>query len=564
MTFLCSIGYVISYHGWERHVRLVVVVPRNIRHDKNRVAIDLKAWALCTYSQIRVLETDQKSLLADNIMYTALRHMRLSLPHKPASICSKSLFAEPQASPIIYNSLQQARHAHSRRNVSYSATGTESSGRPASASLAKMPKPLPPLSIMPLPNLIRSYLITAVSSSPILLRTSLGALKLLAHSRSSFLSPDRNPVLHFLLKRTVYAQFCAGETAAEVDQTINRLKRMGYKGVMLCYAREVCMGENEAKSLSSMGSEDMFNAKDISDWARGTLATVSMAQTGDFVSLKFTGAGTQALKHLAENKPPAPLLGEAITEVCELAKARKVRLQFDAEQHAVQAGIDSWTMEYSRRYNREGKALVYGTYQAYKKSTPGTLVRHLEQARKENFVLGVKLVRGAYLGSDPRHLFWDTIEDTHKTYDGIAESLMRRAYNEPLRPVSPGAKGPPIVNLVLAGHNSASVTKAQEIRNSQAAAGEPRIDLTYGQLTGMAENISCGLVHAGQLAKENGWESTVDIPRAYQYLAWGTVGECSQYLVRRAEENQDAVARTKDGRKALGKELLRRLGLLAE
>ena len=217
-------------------------------------------------------------------------------------------------------------------------------------------------------------------------------------------------------------------------------------------------------------------------------------------------------------------------------------------------------MEYSRRYNHDGRALVYGTYQAYKKSAPKTLARHLEQAREENFVLGVKLVRGAYLGSDPRQLFWDTIEDTHRTYDGIARSLMQRAYNEILRPVSSGAKGLPTVNLVLAGHNGNSVSKAQELRNSQAASGQPRIELTYGQLMGMAENISCGLVHTGQLAKANGLESIVDVPRAYQYLAWGTVGECSQYLVRRAEENQDAVARTKEGRRALGEELLRRLG----
>ena len=496
------------------------------------------------------------------IIDTLPNHLRLSFSRQPAiSICcSKQLFAGSHLPPLFYNSQRQARYAHSRRNVSYTATGIEAPRGPDSCSMATMPKPFHPLSILPFSNLVRSYLITAVSSSPFLLHSSLGALKLLAHSRSPILNPDRNPLLHFLLKRTVYAQFCAGETAAEVDQTINRLKRMGYHGVMLGYAREASMGESDARTLTSKSSTEKLNAKEIADWARGTLATVSMAQPGDFVSLKFTGAGTQALRNLARGNPPAPLLGEAITEICELAKARKVRLVVDAEQDTVQAGIDSWTMEYMRRYNCEGQALVYGTYQAYKKAIPGILARHMEQAHEENFVLGVKLVRGAYLGSDPRHLFWDTIEDTHRTYDGIAESLMQRAYNETLTPVSPGAKAHPIVNLVLAGHNSESVMKAQKIRNSEATSGEPRIDLAYGQLMGMAENVSCALVHEGKLAKVDGLEGVVDIPRAYQYLAWGSVGECSRYLVRRAEENQDAVTRTKDGRKALGKELLRRLG----
>lgn len=489
--------------------------------------------------------------------------MRLSSIHKPTSFYLKSSFAELQISPNVYYCQQRPRHVHSRRNVSYAPTEVEALEELPSSTQATMTKRVPPLAILPLRNLLRSYLITTVSSSPLLLRTSLGALKLLAQSRSRILSPDRNPVLHFLLKRTIYAQFCAGETKAEVDQTITRLKRMGYEGVMLCYAREVCLVEDEAKTVSDKVSEERMGADEISSWAQGTLATVEMAQANDFVSLKFTGAGTQALQNLMENKPPSPPLEEALTKVCELAKARKVRLQFDAEQDAIQAGINAWTIEYMKRYNCVGEALVYGTYQAYKKSTPETLAKDLERARNGNFVLGVKLVRGAYLGCDPRHLFWDTIEDTHETFDGIAESLMRRAYNKTLRPMSTAAHAFPSVSLVLAGHNSDSVIKAQKIRNSQASSGEPQINLAYGQLMGMAEDISCGLVQAGQLAKQDGRESTVDIPKAYQYLVWGSVGECSHYLVRRAEENKDAMSRTKDGRKALGKELLRRLSLSA-
>jgi proline dehydrogenase len=496
-------------------------------------------------------------------MATVLHAMRLSFMSKSASSSTNPLFAEWQISPKLYNCRQQARHAHSRRNVSYSAAAVEEPERRASSDLTKMPRPVSPLSILPLPNLIRSYLVTAVSSSPLLLRTSLGALKLLAHSRSPILNPDVNPVLRFLLKRTVYAQFCAGETANEVDQTISRLKGMGYKGVMLGYAREVCMGQNEATSLSSDVSEEKLNTNEISSWAKGTLATVKMAQEGDYVSLKFTGAGTQSLRRLTARKPPSLLLEKAITEVCDLAKARKVRLLFDAEQDAVQAGIDAWTIDYMQRYNRDGEALVYNTYQAYRKSTPGTLAQHLELAHKEDFVLGVKLVRGAYLGCDPRHLFWDTIEETHETYDGVAESLMCRVYNKTLKPISPNETTFPAIKLVLAGHNTNSVMKARKIRNFQVSSGQPRVDLAYGQLMGMAENISCGLVEAGRVAKQSGRESVVDNPRAYQYLVWGTVGECSQYLVRRAEENKDALSRTKEGRKALGRELLRRLGISA-
>lgn len=461
---------------------------------------------------------------------------------------------------VLDSRKQQARYAHFRRNVSYSATDVEVPGKIESPTRVEMVRRLYPLSLLPFAHLIRSYLITTVSTSPPLLRTSLGVLRLLAHSKSPILNPDRNPVLHFLLKRTVYAQFCAGETAAEVNRTIDRLKGMGYKGVILGYAREICMDEKDAKDASKRANEAKSNVHEISKWAQGNSATVNMAQEGDFVALKFTGAGKQALQHLTEKKPMPLQIEKAVTEVCELAKVKRVRLLFDAEQDAVQTGIDAWTVEYMKRYNKEN-ALVYGTYQAYKKSTPSTLAKHLDLALKEDFVLGVKLVRGAYLGSDPRHLFWDTIEDTHRTYDGIAESLMRKAYNEVLKPISSTANVFPSINLVLASHNKDSVIKAQTLRNSQLSSGEPRIDLAYGQLMGMADNVSCGLVHAGQITRQNGHEGVADIPKTYQYLVWGTVGECSQYLVRRAEENQDAVTRTKDARKALGKELLRRLGI---
>lgn len=499
-------------------------------------------------------------------MGSGLHHVRLPFTTTssiaPCLVDSTSLFVKSQVSSRLGQHQQQARHAHFRRNASSAVTGGRPyEALPSLAPAAPMTKPLPPLSILPFRNLLRSYFITAVSSSPLSLRLSLRALKFFAHSTSAILHPDRNPILHFLLKRTVYSQFCAGETAVEVSQTIDRLKQLGYQGVMLGYAREVCMGSQALKALGEKASQAELNATEIATWAEGTLSTLRMAQPGDFVSVKFTGAGSQALQHLSQRKPAAPQLEKAIVRVCELAKTRDVKLQFDAEQDAVQPGIDLWTLEYMKRYNRDGKALVHGTYQAYLKSTPRTLAHHLDLAFQEGFVLGVKLVRGAYLGCDPRRLFWDTIEQTHTTYDGIAESLMRRRYNDVLRPTSAAARTFPSVSLVLAGHNEASIGKAQEIRNSQASSAEPRISLAYGQLMGMAENISCGLVNAGKLARQDNRGTFEDIPKVYQYLVWGSVGECCQYLVRRAEENQDAMARTKDGRKALGKELLRRLGI---
>ena len=260
--------------------------------------------------------------------------------------------------------------------------------------------------------------------------------------------------------------------------------------------------------------------------------------------------------------PPSKVLEEAIVEICELAKEKDVGLLFDAEQQPVQPGIDAWTLEFQKRYNRvRERALIYGTYQAYLRSTPATLAKHLAAAADGGFTLGVKLVRGAYLGSDPRHLFWNQKEETDRTYNEIAGSLMRRDWGDVLLPPTGHSQKFPEVNLVVASHNLDSVKKAMDVRKQQVREGEKGIHVEYGQLMGMADHISCELIQAGNLEKslqENGNEK-VDPPMAYKYLVWGTVAECLKYLLRRAEENRDAVVRTEEGRLALRAELGRRL-----
>ena len=343
-----------------------------------------------------------------------------------------------------------------------------------------------------------------------------------------------------------------------MNQTITGLKDIGFKGVILGYAREVVLDEKQKENLTSCGQDETAEAcirNEIILWAKGTLETVRLASPTDFVALKFTGAGSQALYDLSRQTGPSKALGEAIDSICTLAASRGVRLLFDAEQNAVQAGIDTWTLNYMRKYNQKGtgKAVVYGTYQAYLKATPSVLASHLAVARKEGFTLGVKLVRGAYLGSDPRHLIHDTKADTDDAYNGIAESLVRRSYGSILKATDSETEFPS-VNAVLAGHNHTSVRKVQALRTLQAQNEEEQTDLVYAQLQGMADEVSCELVQARLVAEGE----KVDIPKAYKYLVWGTTGECMKYLLRRAQENRDAVERTREGRDAMAGELVRR------
>lgn len=468
--------------------------------------------------------------------------------------------------PSLFLIQYRRLHSQSARRVSTTAS-TEHDGfntpvvAPTQPSISR---PTSPLALLPFPTLLRSYALTALSSYPLLLVPSLRLLSFVAHSPSALLNPDRNPLLHWLLKKTFYAQFCAGENATEVQMTVRGLKNMGYKGVILAYGKEIVLEKGEkVKASSASTSEILATERDIQAWKEGTMKTVEMAEEGDFIGLKFSGAGRETMRQLAAEAPPSKVIENATSEICDLADARGVRLLFDAEQDAVQRGIDAWTLRFQRRYNKStvGKATVYGTYQAYLRSTPTTLARDLAVAKREGFTLGVKLVRGAYMGSDPRHLFWSTKAETDEVYDSIMEGLVQRKWNHVLKPtINEGSDGMAEVAFVLASHNHETVRKAMLIRKDQTDRVAGKIDMAYGQLMGMADEVSCELVMAakarGMAAVE---KSDCAGPKAYKYLVWGSVGECLKYLVRRAEENRDAVTRAKGTRIALRTELSRRI-----
>lgn len=67
----------------------------------------------------------------------------------------------------------------------------------------------------------------------------------------------------------------------------------------------------------------------------------------------------------------------------------------DAEHTYYQPAIDHLSLELMRSYNKGGSAVIYNTYQAYLKDTLPRLKVDLERAKREGYVLGVKLVGAA-------------------------------------------------------------------------------------------------------------------------------------------------------------------------
>ncbi|KAJ5327967.1 Proline dehydrogenase [Penicillium brevicompactum] len=415
-----------------------------------------------------------------------------------------------------------------------------------------------PLAKLPLSSVLRSLLVLSVSSSTLLLKPCIYTLSLLAHPRNAFWDVAKNPLLNTLIKHTIYKQFNAGENKLEVQESINKIKDLGCRGVLLGYAREVLIGENDDASYDAKAA-----LADIQMWIDGTLQTVDMAQPGDFVALKFTGMGIDALRLLQSQTPPTEFMDTSIQKICDLAISRGVRLLVDAEEQAVQPGIEAWIMKYQKYCNSQtpGRAVFYGTYQAYLRSTPATLARHLETARAEGYTLGVKMVRGAYMKTDPREIFWAQKEDTDKCYDEVVAALLTRKYNSMLQAPTKETTDLPSVNVIIATHNRESVRKAHAIRMQQATRNENLgVDVSYAQLQGMADEVSCELLQGFETAENSVGASPIEAPNVFKLLTWGSVKECMGFLLRRAVENTEAVGRTKDSQIAMFAELKRRCG----
>lgn len=120
---------------------------------------------------------------------------------------------------------------------------------------------------------------------------------LLTKKRFSILDVNKNPLLYAILKRTFYNHFCAGENQREVTSTIQNIKDIGFKGVILTYAREIVVDERTKQErglgLQSVSQGDAGTQlaekeefADVGTWRSGVLETLEMVGEGDFLALK--------------------------------------------------------------------------------------------------------------------------------------------------------------------------------------------------------------------------------------------------------------------------------------
>ncbi|XP_034933725.1 proline dehydrogenase 1, mitochondrial isoform X2 [Chelonus insularis] len=235
-----------------------------------------------------------------------------------------------------------------------------------------------------------------------------------------------------------------------------------------------------------------------------------------------------------------------LNNIATIAEKLSVRIMIDAEQTYFQPAISRLTLEMMRKYNTH-KAVVFNTYQTYLKDTFDEVKSDLEQAERQNFYFGAKIVRGAYIEQErARAAAMGYPDPTNPTYEATTESY-HRTFMECLKKMKQykdRGEDPKKLAIMVASHNEDTVRFAIKKMKEIGISPEDKV-ICFGQLLGMCDHVTFPLGQSGY--------------SVYKYIPYGPVKEVLPYLSRRAHENSGILKKVKKEKKLLMTEILRRL-----
>ena len=337
----------------------------------------------------------------------------------------------------------------------------------------------------------------------------------------------RLPIL-FLVKGTVFEQFCSGESLDESFKTVERLYDKNVKSY-LHYSVEGL--ENEESYDTSLN--------EVLD----SIKFVANKNILDFTVFKPTAiASSKILQKVSENKPlekNEQELYERILSrfdtICSLAHKKGVKILVDAEESWIQDSIDEIVLKMMIKYNKQ-KTIVFNTSQMYRHDRLEYLERLKNIAEKENFLIGIKLVRGAYIEKENKR----ALKNNYRSPICDSKELTDLNFNKGASYILLNLN---IFSLFSGTHNEESIYKIIDIMKSHNLDnGNQKI--WFGQLYGMSDNISFNLANEGF--------------NAIKYLPFGPIKEVIPYLIRRADENTSVKGQTSRELELIKTELKRR------
>ena len=337
-----------------------------------------------------------------------------------------------------------------------------------------------------------------------------------------------------LIRNTIFNQFVGGETLEESARVTKMLGAYGVQ-VILDYGVEAKEGDASFDAVT-----EQF------------IAAIEFAATQEnipFVSVKLTGLSSM---HLLERLNEAPRLRSGVHDsesddaawnrlrermyaICDVAEENGVGILIDAEETWIQDPIDRLAIELMGVYNKE-KVVVYNTYQLYRSDRLRFLKLSHKIAQESNFILGAKLVRGAYMEKERARAEKMGYPSPIQVDKSATDADFDQAVLYCLEHVDQ-------IALILASHNEVSNLKcAQLMQVKNLANNHPHIH--FSQLYGMSDHISFNIASEGY--------------KVSKYLPFGPLQDVVPYLMRRAQENSSVNGQTNRELLLIRQEIARR------
>lgn len=331
-----------------------------------------------------------------------------------------------------------------------------------------------------------------------------------------------------LMKKTMFGHFCGGESIEDCQHAVDKLSEFNVKTIL-------------DYSVEGKGDEASYEA------TKNEILKTIVRSAGDdqipFAVFKVTGLGNYKIMAKIQNGKKLSIKEEEaferiknrVDELCREAYKVGTKILADAEDSWYQDVLETMVYEAMEKYNKE-TCVVYNTFQMYRHDMLERLKKAHLTAKEKGYILGAKLVRGAYMEKERERAEKKGYESpiqpdkasTDRDYDAAIQYCVENIDSIGLVSGSHNEKS----NFNLAGLLSQFNIKEQDER------------VYFAQLYGMSDNISFNLAHAGF--------------NVVKYVPYGPVEKVMPYLSRRAEENTSVAGQSSREFDLIKRELARR------
>lgn len=331
-----------------------------------------------------------------------------------------------------------------------------------------------------------------------------------------------------IIKNTIFAQFCGGETIAECRPAAKQLWSCKVSTI-LDYSVE---GADDEVSLDATKNEIIRTIDEAAEHEHICFSVFKITGISRFALLeKLNNNKTLTPDEVAEKQR----VESRFDAICQHAYQKNVCVLIDAEESWIQDAIDHLATQAMCKYNKQ-KAVIYNTLQMYRHDRIAYLKKSIAEAQGNNYYAGFKIVRGAYMEKERKRAKYKnypspiqpTKEATDKDYNLALEICINHINR---------------VRICAGTHNEYSSKYLTELMAEKNIANND-VSIYFSQLYGMSDNISFNLTNAGY--------------NVAKYLPYGPIKDVLPYLTRRAQENSSVAGQAGRELNLIEKELKRR------